>query len=361
MADDEISVELQDDAVIDVPVDGGDASLKADDVTIKKVKEKKESRKRVTLDVDVLPDVEDPLDAAPTPEDALAEAQRYAKEQEEARKAAEMAAANERALREQAQRQAQQAQLQAEQLAERASTTEFSMLESALASHQKELETLEADMERAAESGEFSQMSKIQSKMGRVAALIVDLERRKESFDSSQYATEGRVVAQEASAPAPQASSAFEQMLSTMSLRSQSWLRLHPEYAPAAAGGNQTKHNQLLSAHYKAVADGIQTDSDEYFRALEEGVGLRSQEATRPLSHESRPSARPLPLAAPPSREVPDSSNSGATSRTVRLTKDQQDMARMAFPNVPEKQAFGMYAKNLMELRAEGKIGRTTH
>jgi hypothetical protein len=33
----------------------------------------------------------------------------------------------------------------------------------------------------------------------------------------------------------------------------------------------------------------------------------------------------------------------------------------MAFPHLPESQAYGQYARNLVELEAEGKIGRLTH
>ena len=36
-------------------------------------------------------------------------------------------------------------------------------------------------------------------------------------------------------------------------------------------------------------------------------------------------------------------------------------MAKVSFPHLPEAQAYGQYARNLIELEAEGKIGRLTH
>jgi hypothetical protein len=36
-------------------------------------------------------------------------------------------------------------------------------------------------------------------------------------------------------------------------------------------------------------------------------------------------------------------------------------MAKVSFPHLPEQQAYGQYARNLIELEAEGKLGRLTH
>jgi hypothetical protein len=40
---------------------------------------------------------------------------------------------------------------------------------------------------------------------------------------------------------------------------------------------------------------------------------------------------------------------------------DQQEMAKASWPHLPPQEAFGLYARNLLELEAEGKMGRTTH
>lgn len=48
------------------------------------------------------------------------------------------------------------------------------------------------------------------------------------------------------------------------------WIRKHPEYAE-----DETKRAKLHSAHYAAVADGLEPDTPKYLRAVEQKLGIK--------------------------------------------------------------------------------------
>ena len=356
--DDGITVNVDDLDVVNVDV--GDAPKLAQEPEhikqeIKKT-EKKAKKERVS-----------PEREGPTPEEVLAQTQAFAKQQEDARKAAEATAASERALREQAQREALQAQQTAKQLEERAVNSELAAIENGIANATQQIETLEAEYTRAAEAGEFAKMGSIQTKISRAAAQLDRLETAKENFGSTTttQTTEGRVEA-----PAQQ--SAFDRYLSQFAPVAQNWLRQHPECVPANMGGNAAKHNAMMKGHYAALEQGLQEGTTEYFRVIEDTVSPPSQQQTIAQPGVSSRAAeiqvageprqqRQVPVAAPVTRDPPTAQGQPRSVREVRLTKDQQDMAKVSFPHLPEAQAYGQYARNLIELEAEGKLGRTSH
>lgn len=303
----------------------------------------------------------------PTPEEALAQAQAYAKEQESGRKAAEATAASERSMREQAQRQASQAQQDATDAQERAANSELTVIENGIASATKELEAHEAEYTRAAEAGEFAKMAAIQTKLSRAAAALDRLENSKANFTvATPKTTEGRVEA-------PQ-TNAFEKYVSAFAPVAQNWLRQHPDCVPPQAGGNTTKHNAMMAGHYAALQKNLQEGTPEYFKTIEDHVSPQAQEVVPQPGVTSKAAeiqtavVEPKPVkhvqpSAPVSRDAPSASGQpqARNVREVRLTKDQQEMAKVSFPHLPEAQAYGQYARNLIELEAEGKIGRSTH
>lgn len=352
--DDSIAVEVDDLDSVTVDV-SDDANLKD-----QKVVENKPVKEMRTRTPRVSPDPE-PV-TGPTPEQALIEAQAFAKQQEDGRRAAEATAATERQMREQAQRQASDAQRDAEQQRERATNSELAVIDNGIAAAQQQIDSLQEEYTRAAEAGEFSKMGQIQTKLSKAAAALDRLENNKATFDvTTRQTTEGRVEAQTTTQL-----NAVDRYLSQFSPTAQSWLRQHPECMPSSVGGSDSKYNTMMQGHYAALSQNLREGSPEYFKAIEDHIVPPVQQAA-PVSKaaevqaaETRPAKQVIP-SAPPSREAPTAQGQPRNVREVRLTKDQQEMAKVSFPHLPEAQAFGQYARNLIELEAEGKIGRSTH
>jgi hypothetical protein len=361
MADneDDLVVNIDDLDTVNVNV-GDDPKLAQEPDHIKKEAKAKEKIAKPRVRVD------DQQVTGPTPEEALAQAQAYAKTQEDARRAAEQTAANEHAMREQAQREAAQAQQTADAHRERADNSELTVIENGIASASREVEAYEAEYTRAAEAGEFAKMASIQTKMSKATARLDRLESQKESYESGTRKTtthEGRVEAPQVQ-PNP-----VEQYLAQMAPAAQNWMRQHLDCIPSNLGGDAVKNSKMMAGHYAALAASLREGSPEYFKTIEDHISpptqqqvvdpkVASKAADVQVAGEQR---KPAP-SAPVTRDAPSASGQPQRNvREVRLTKDQQEMAKVSFPHLPEAQAFGQYARNLIELEAEGKIGRLTH
>jgi hypothetical protein len=300
-------------------------------------------------------------------EDALAKALDAGKKQEDARRAAEATAANERQLREQAQTQAAQARQEADQYRESASNSELAIIENGITSANSQIESLQEEYTRAAEAGEFAKMGQIQTKIAKASATLDRLENTKATFDVRKtQTTEGRVESPTVQQPA------LEQYLSQFAPAAQTWLRQHPDCVPAQFGGDAVKNSKMMAGHYGALAQNIVPNTNEYFEYLDSHLGtaaqttqvntVESKAATIQVADTTSRPVKQVQPSAPPSRDTPAANGQQQRSvREVRLTKDQQEMAKVSFPHLPESQAFGQYARNLIELEAEGKIGRSTH
>lgn len=365
--DDSISVQVDDLDTVQVQVDGnpvdpagGQAAVAAPPAAEVEPKTKT-TRKRVSPE----PDVEAATPST-TPDKALEEAIAQAKRSDEARVAAEATAAAERTRAEQAERDRQRAIKEAEDSAQRAANTELTMIDSSLEAANRELEAQRDAYTRAAEAGEFSKMADIQIKMSKAAAAIDRLEDAKSAFESG-----ARQTATHTAEPQPVASQT-ERFLSQFAPQAQNWLRMHLDCLPPEQGGNAVKHNKMMQGHYAAIASGTQLNTPDYFRVIEEHVGVRqpvsaaaavTPATAAPVAAPVEPARAAPAVAAPVSRDAPSASGTPAARniREVRLTRDQQEMAKVSFPHLPEQQAYGMYARNLLELEAEGKLGRTSH
>lgn len=278
------------------------------------------------------------------------------------RQAAEATAAAERKRSEEAQRalSARDAELKAAR--EQAAQREMDIITSGVETASRDLESLEAEFVRAQEAGDFKLAASVQTKVAKVAATLGRLEEAKDQL-------ENRKSEPEPVAPAPSAASPFEAYVGNFAPAAQAWLRAHPECVPAEVGGNSQANAKMMSGHYAALASGFAPNSEEYFRVIEEYTGHRKTEEPAPVSN---PPPKPAPAAARPkaqpsapvSRDPPAASgqpNISRNTRSVTLTPEQQEAARISFPSLTPREAFAQYARNLIELQAEGKIGRTTH
>ena len=346
MADDDITIDVDDLDTIQVEVEEPQPKPKADPKT--KVA-------RVRLDPDPQTSVDN--------QEALRKAQ-------EAVRAAEATAASERARADAAERARLAAQQQAEQTAQRAQLSEVALIDSSIASAQAELEAQREAYVRAAEAGEFGKMGEIQVKIARAASALDRLEGQKSTIE---------VRSAEGSVREPLATSAEDKFLGQFTPAAQSWLRQHRDCWPPEYGGDRTKHNKMLAGHYDAQAQNIPLNSPEYFELIESHLGSAGGtyttasakvDPTHARQHTSRAaevsqadtSRRQAVPAAPVSRDAVDAGgNSQGSRRSVTLTRAQQEAAEFTFPHLSKSQAHGQYALGLIEAMAEGKIGRTTH
>jgi hypothetical protein len=317
--------------------------------------------------------------AADEAAEALTAAQKTAEDNRRRAEAAEATMATERARADEATRIAAQNAQDATAAREEAKGGHLAIINSDIESATREIAAAEQELIRANEAGEFVKAAAAQKQLAKASAKLDRREADKVAFESGQTKApthEGRVEPQ-------RQMSAFEQYVSNPNLTpsAQAWLRAHPDCVPANVGGDAEKNRKMMKGHYKALSEEIAPSSPDYFRVIEEELGLRQPMSaastttkageevtqTQPRQPAAKPKT-PIP-AAPPSREPPlnDGTPTGSSER-VTLNAAQQEIAMISFPQRDKedegawkKRAFGTYATELVKAKAEGKIGRLTH
>lgn len=281
------------------------------------------------------------------------------KRADDARKAAEATALSERRKADEASKLANQHRQEALAYREQVEDRELAIITSGIENARRELETSQQDMERALEAGEFAKVTAAQVKVSKAASTLDRLEDAKFNYEAN---VRNRVETPAEPSIAPTSANLFEQYVGNFAPGAQAWLRAHPECAPAQVGGDAVKNAAMMEGHYAALRQRIPEGSSDYFRVIEEHAGYQTpvaQPAEVPVLVKPKPKAQP---SAPVSRE-PLSAVGGIpkTTRSVTLTPEQQEAAKMSFPQLTAQLAFAQYARNLIELEAEGKLGRKTH
>lgn len=348
------TVEVEDDAVVEIEIDG-DPVVDTKPVVTEAEKPPRTRTPQKPSSVD---------EATAALSEALKTEQTAKVAAEAGRVAAEATANAERQRAEAAQRQADKLGADSEAYREQAETREIELLGGTIASKTREIEAAETAVTAALDQGDGKALGAAQRLIGRLSAELVNLEVSKKALEDGTKktaTTEGRVEA-------PQVSDAFEQYVSTFAPAAQTWLRSHRDCVPPQFGGNAVANSKMMAGHYEALAQGKAPNTPEYFQVIEERTGHRtpvSAAAVVTQAGEAAPvPAKPKPRtampSAPPSRDPPTPSRNPST-RTVTLTRDQQEAARISFPHKTAAEANALYARNLVELEAEGKMGRLTH
>jgi len=236
----------------------------------------------------------------------------------------------ERAARLQAESRARDAEHQVADARNQAQDSAIQQLEStkiAIATSQQALKArlaqARADGDVGAEADIFAEISQ---NSARLHSVEMGIERAK-SMPKQQAPAETDVV---------------ERFANSLSPRSGSWIRQHPEFVR-----DPTKNRRMIAAHELALTDGHPVDSDDYFKRVEDILGIRTN-GDDVVVNEEAPRRQIQPSAAPPSRSGP--SNSGEKPRTVTLTRDEREMADMM------GMSYVDYAKNKIALKAEGRL-----
>lgn len=364
----------QEDEVIDVGGDDGDVTIELGGVAAAaEGEEGQQERKRLNKE-QLIPPPEEPVveDEATLALRAAAEQAKKDQEAADARaRAAEATAAAERARAEEAQRRAAAAEQQTQSALEQAADRELEMVVGSIATTQSEKEALEAQLADLYEKGEFKLAATVQGKLASAAAKLDRLEAAKVNLENRPAPAQRTEADEGITAPA---NSQQERFLAQFTPASQSWLRQHSECMPPAVGGNAQAYNKMMAGHHAAIAAGIPPESAEYFRVIEEHTGYRQKENPVPpkiteedpgvsvQQRQQQPAPRQAKVqpSAPPSRDPP-SNGIPRSTRQVTLNPQQKEAARISFPHMNERDAYVAYAKNLVELEAEGKMGRMTH
>ena len=213
--------------------------------------------------------------------------------------------------------------------------TNLQLVTNAIETVHRDQELLKQAHTFALQSGDFARATEIQSEISANAANLLQLENGRNAMQSAPRQPE----------PLAPPADPVEDFASRLSPRSADWVRQHPEFVT-----DHRLNAKMIAAHNLAVADGIPTDTDDYFAAIESTLKVAPKAAPK-SDTDDQYAAKVVQRrdAAPPAAPA---NRGGQTNRpnVVRLTREQREMADMMGMK-PED-----YAKNLVALKKEGKI-----
>ena len=242
--------------------------------------------------------------------------------------------AEEKAGRIRAEQQAHQANRETHRARGEVDETNLQLVVNAIETVSRDQELMKQAHTYALQNGDFARATEIQSEMSANSAKLLQLENGKQAMENAPRQPE----------PQMPPTDPVEDFASRLSPRSADWVRKHPEFVR-----DQRLNAKMIAAHNLAVADGIPTDTDEYFDAIEETLKVTPKPAQNDTDDQYAAKAvrrrDAAPAAAPANR-----GGQSASSNVVRLTAAEREMAEMMGMK-PED-----YAKNKVALKKEGKI-----
>ena len=239
----------------------------------------------------------------------------------------------ERKGREEAEYRAQQATSQVQQARSEVDSSNLQLVRTAIDTMTREGAILKENYKQAMAAGDFDAAAEYQESMADARAKLLQLENGMSAME-----------AQLKQAPRPvQHVDPVEQLASQLSGPSAAWVRAHPEYARTPR-----LTQKMIAAHNLVTADGIASDTPEYFASVEKVLGIGAPVEEDALSSASAPAQRrSVPAAAPVSRT---GTATGTRPNIVRLSAEEREMAGMMGMS-PED-----YARNKVALKREGKL-----
>ena len=239
----------------------------------------------------------------------------------------------ERKGREEAEYRAQQATSQVQQARSEVDSSNLQLVRTAIDTMTREGAILKENYKQAMAAGDYDSAAEYQEAMADARAKLLQLENGMSAME-----------AQLKQAPRPvQHADPVEQLASQLSGPSAAWVRAHPEYARTPR-----LTQKMIAAHNLVTADGIASDTPEYFASVEKVLGIGAPVEEDALSSASAPAQRrSAPAAAPVSRT---GTATGTRPNIVRLSAEEREMASM-MGMTPED-----YARNKVALKREGKL-----
>jgi len=237
---------------------------------------------------------------------------------------------------EEAERRAAQAKQQVNKAYSDVKESNYQLISNALDTAKSRGEILKTAYAEALSVGDHAKVAEIQEAMAENVSNINELKRGKKELKKQRGAEEAQKIE-----PMQRNIDPVEQMAQSVSARSASWLRENKDNLR-----DERSIRKMFRAHEDAVDDGIEPDTDAYFNFIESRLGISHEVAPDPVSTASAPAQKRS--APPPAAPV---SRGGQRPNVVRLTREQAETARMMGMTEAD------YARNMLALREEGKIG----
>jgi hypothetical protein len=239
----------------------------------------------------------------------------------------------ERKGREEAEYRAQQATSQVQQARSEVDSSNLQLVRTAIDTMKREGDILKENYKQAMAAGDYDSAAEYQEGMADARAKLLQLENGMSAMEA-----QSRQPVQPVQHADP-----VEQLASQLSAPSAAWVRAHPEYARTPR-----LTQKMIAAHNLVTADGIASDTPEYFASVERVLGIGAQEQEGAMSSASAPAQRRhAPAAAPVTRS---GTANGTRPNVVRLSSEEREMASMMGMS-PED-----YARNKIALKREGKL-----
>jgi hypothetical protein len=251
---------------------------------------------------------------------------------------------DEKKARQEAERRAYEAQNEAQRAKKDVQESDYQTILSAIDATKRNSDLIKRAWAEAMQSGDFLKAADLQEVQSLNSSKLQVLENGKSAIEAKRSQPEQ-----------PAANDPVEAFASQLTPRSADWVRAHPEVVR-----DQRLYTAMVSAHNLAMTQGYVPDTDAYFHAVENFMGMRPKTQTVPtyrpdpveepaMSAAAKPVQKrsEAPVIAPTSRVA---SNSSGKPSVVRLNAEQKEAAEIM------GMSYEDYAKNMLTLRKEGKM-----
>jgi hypothetical protein len=205
----------------------------------------------------------------------------------------------------------------------------FTAIITALASAEREKETLTAEMKTAGEAGDFSRMAEISARLGEIGGDIRELRQGKQAAETGRQERltqpTDRPRQQEPVGTATERqilsglrASSKEAFLASRTPQTRDFLYQFPDFFT-----DPSFHQRMVGAESLARGKGLAMDTPAYFDAIREAALGQTTTPTPPR----RETQSSTPPGTPPSREAPSPSGRQVRSGDVYVSQDDKTTA----------------------------------
>ena len=244
----------------------------------------------------------------------------------------------ERQAREEAERRAREAASRANQAVNEVEDTHLHLVKNAIETVRRDQDILKANLKECWSIGDYDKAAELQEAMSVNAAKLLQLEHGFQEMQNRPRPEPVRPVP-----PPQQQGPDVDDLIQRVTPLSAQWLQNNRDSLK-----DPRSFRIMARAHEDAIDHGIIPESDDYFRFVENRLGInRSVEA--PVEPAMSAAAAPVqrrqsPPAAPVSRQP--SNSSGNKPHVVKLTPEQREAARIS--GVTEEE----YARQMLKERS---------
>jgi hypothetical protein len=242
----------------------------------------------------------------------------------------------ERQAREEAESRAREAAARANQAAYEVEDTHLHLVKSAIDTVKRDQDILKANLKEAWSIGDYDKAAEYQEIMSVNAAKLLQLEN---GFQEMQ--ARPRTEPSRPAAPAQQSGPDIDSLIQRVTPLSAQWLQSNRDHLK-----DSRSFRIMARAHEDAIDHGIIPESDDYFRFVENRLGIKGDSAPPDVAMSAAAAPvqrRQSPPAAPVSRQ-PSNAN-GSRPHVVKLTPEQREAARIS--GVTEEE----YARQMLKER----------